>query len=133
MPVLTIRRDETTAEFFAATSRGELPIRRCHDCGHDNPPQDGACGACHSSALDWTPAAGHGTVVSWSVIHGRARDNEPAPRTVVAIVELAEGPWLHAQLIDVDPGEVSAGLPVTVAFERPEGGEAIPVFRPVAG
>jgi uncharacterized OB-fold protein len=55
---------------------------------------------------------------------------EPPPPVVVAIVELAEGPWLHAQLTGVDPAAVRGGQPVTVAFERPEGGEAIPVFRP---
>ena len=47
----------------------------------------------------------------------------------VGLVELEEGPWLHAQL-DVDPDAVAVGQALSVRFEQPEGGEAIPVFEP---
>ena len=126
MAVLTIQRDELTAEFFDGTARGALLIRRCHDCGHDNPPAARTCAGCLSAHLAWTPALGTGGVVSWTVVHDKASGT----RTVAAIVELDEGPWLHAQLTSVDPAAIVAGLRVRVDFERPEGGEAIPVFRP---
>ncbi|WP_322762172.1 Zn-ribbon domain-containing OB-fold protein [Frankia sp. Cr2] len=129
-PVPAVRRDAETEEFFAGTERGELLIRRCDDCGHDNPPPASACARCHSAALTWTPARGTGSVVSWSVVHGPARDGGPPARTTVAIVELDEGPWLHSRLAEVDPADVHAGLRVAVTFDRPTDGEAVPVFRP---
>jgi len=129
MTIGIVQRDAATAEFFDAAARGELLIRRCVGCGHHNAPQSSTCAACHSDDLTWTAATGTGAIASWSVMHGRPRDGGPAPRTVVAIVELDEGPWLHAQLVGADPDTVSTGQPVTVEFERPEGGEAVPVFR----
>ena len=133
MSVSAVRRDAETAEFFAGTERGELLLRRCGACGQFSRPQARSCGQCRSADLSWAPAAGQGTVVSWSVVHGRATDGEPPARTVVAIVELDEGPWLHARLAGIGTGGVGAGQRVTVGFERPEGGEAIPVFSPVRG
>jgi uncharacterized protein len=130
MAVGAVRRDADTAEFFAGTERGELLLRRCAACAHFSRPQARSCVRCRSADLSWAPASGHGTVVSWSVVHGSATDGEPPAPIVVAIVELDEGPWLHAQLADVGAGAISAGLRVTARFERAEGGEAIPVFRP---
>ena len=130
MPVGAVQRDASTAEFFAGADRGELLLRRCGSCGHSSRPQSRCCGQCGSADLSWSPASGQGTVVSWSVVHGRAVGGEPPARTVVAIVELDEGPWLHAQLVDIGPDAVEGGQRVTVRFERAEGGEAVPVFCP---
>jgi uncharacterized protein len=130
VPVGAVQRDASTAEFFAGTGRGELLLRRCAACGQFSRPQARSCGQCRSADLSWAPAAGQGTVVSWSVVHGRAAGGGPPARTVVAIVELDEGPWLHAQLVDISPATVSGGQRVTVRFERAEDGEAIPVFCP---
>jgi uncharacterized protein len=130
MAVGAVQGDADTAEFFAGTERGELLLRRCGACGALSRPQARSCGQCRSAELSWAPAAGQGTVVSWSVVHGRAAGGEPLARTVVAIVELDEGPWLHSRLVDVSPDSLSGGQRVTVGFERAEGGEVIPVFRP---
>ncbi|MCW2884079.1 MAG: uncharacterized protein QOE54_4596 [Streptosporangiaceae bacterium] len=130
MPVGTVKRDGATAAFFNATARGELLIRRCEACGGFDAPQATACAHCGSAELAWAVARGTGTVASWTVVHGRAQGDAPAPRTVLAIVELDEGPWLQVHLADVPPEAVTAGLKVVVGFERPEGGEAVPVFRP---
>lgn len=130
MPVGFVQRDAATAEFFAGTERGELLLRRCGQCGGLSAPQARSCAQCRSAELSSAPAAGTGTVVSWSVVHARPADGDPPPPVVVAIIELAEGPWLHARLADVDPAAVTGGQRVIVAFERPDEGEAIPVFRP---
>lgn len=124
MPVGAIARDDASAEFFDATARGELLVRRCDGCGQFLPPPSEQCSGCHGTALSWSPVAGGAQVVSWSVVRGR--DVDPV---VVGLVELDEGPWLHGQLVDADPAAVAVGVRLAVGFERPEGGEAVPVFR----
>ncbi|MET7327477.1 OB-fold domain-containing protein [Nonomuraea sp. NPDC005650] len=127
MPVGIVHRDAATAEFFDGTARGELLIRRCAACGAHSAPQARTCPQCASPELSWTAAAGTGLVVSWSVVHGKG-----APPFVVGIVELDEEPWIQAQIVEIAPEHVYGGLRVRVAFEHPEGGEAIPVFRPAS-
>ncbi len=129
MPVATIQRDAASAEFFDGTARGELLVRRCAACDHHDAPQSLSCARCGSDDLTWTPARGTGTIASWTVLHGRPRDGEPVPRNVAAIVELDEGPWLHARIIGAKPEAIATGHRVAVDFVCPEGGEAVPVFR----
>ena len=114
-------RDEDSVEFFDGTARGELVIKQCDTCGHHLRPDAMACSKCHGSALSWTKSSGRGSLVSWIVVH----HGEPA---VVGLVELDEGPWLHARLVDVDNASLSVGDALVVDFE-PAGPEKIPVFR----
>jgi hypothetical protein len=41
------------------------------------------------------------------------------------ILELAEGPWLQAPIIDTDPAELEEGALMRVRFVRPGDGEHI--------
>jgi uncharacterized protein len=86
------------------------------------------CTQCGGIEFTWIKAAGTGTLVSWVILPPGRNAEEGTPPTVVALVELAEGPWLWAQLPGVDVARLSVGVPMTVGFERPEGGEALPVF-----
>ena len=119
-------RDDESAEFFDGAARGELMIKRCDVCGHSLRPDAIACSKCHATALSWVRASGHGSIVSWIVVH---RDDHEPP--VVGLVELDEGPWLHARLLDVDHDLLTVGDAVDVDFE-PAGAEHIPVFRPAS-
>ena len=73
--------------------------------------------------MQWVAAAGSGSVVSWAVVHGRDA------QTVGAVVELDEGPWFDARLVDADPAALSVGTRVAVRFVE-AGGERVPVFVP---
>lgn len=88
------------------------------------------CTDCLSEAFDWTPAAGTGQLVSWVVLHAKPTLDgaTPEPR-IVATVELKEGPWIASALMGVEADRLTGGMPVVVAFERPDDSEAIPVFR----
>jgi len=127
---VSVARDDASAAFFDAAASGGLLIRRCRACGHWIAPylRMGAtierCTVCTSDALEWTPAEGTGTLVTWTVIHERADD---ATHTV-GVVELAEGPWLTAR-VDADPALLAAGAAMEVGFDRPGGGEPVPVLR----
>jgi uncharacterized OB-fold protein len=120
--------DAATAEFLDGTAIGELRIRRCDRCGVLSAPQTQACAHCDSDHLSWIAAAGTGRVVTWSVAPAHPGET---PASVIAIVELDEGPWLHSRLDGVEPDAVTVGLPVAVAFEQPGGGDSVPVFRPI--
>lgn len=51
---------------------------------------------------------------------------------VAAIVELAEGPRMMTNVVNVEPTKVHVGMPVTVEFAPagPDGMSLIPVFNP---
>ena len=114
-------RDDESAAFFDGTARGELMIKRCDACGHHVRPVALVCTRCHGRELTWVPASGDGTLVSWVVVHGR-----DGP-TVVGIVELDEGPWLDARLVDVDAAGLGVGEPLAVVFVD-AGEEKVPAF-----
>jgi uncharacterized OB-fold protein len=120
--VLDVVRDEASAPFFDGTARGVLVIKQCDACGHHLRPDASVCSRCHTPDPSWVDAVGTGTLVTWIVV-----PDEP-PR-VVALVELDEGPWLHARLVDVETGALAVGDPLRVDFE-PAGTERVPVFRP---
>lgn len=127
MSVHPLRRDEESAPFFDATAQGRLLIRRCVRTGEYLPPaaQTSSDG---DTELEWVEAAGHGRIATWAAVHGKPDADGATHPVVVAIVELDEGPWLHAQIVRAAPEDTHTGDPVTVEFQHPDGGEAIPVF-----
>jgi uncharacterized OB-fold protein len=130
MTVGPLGRDDETATFLDGTARGELLLRRCRD-GHWSEPAAMCCSTCCSAELAWEAASGTASLVSWAVTHSRPTDGTADTHRVLAVVELAEGPWWWTSLADVAPEEAVIGLHLQVAFERAsDGDEAVPVFRP---
>lgn len=131
MTVGPVGRNRDTEAFFDGTSRGQFLLRRCRPAGHFNRPQAEVCQACGSLDFDDVPARGAVRLVSWVVVPDRPRDDQPpgAP-DIPAIVEFDEGPWWWSKLVGADPGSLYEGQPLQLGFERPEGSEAVPVFRP---
>lgn len=129
MPAVPVIRDAASAPFYEGTARGELLLRRCEDCALLSAPRIETCPSCGSARLGWKPAQGTGILVSWTVVHGRISDSEPT-RTVAGLVELTEGPWLHARIVGIAPENVTAQLPLVVDFDHSDESETVPVFRP---
>ena len=67
----------------------------------------------------------HGIV--HQAFHPELADAVPYP---LAVVELEEGIRFTTRLVDIDPGDIRAQLPVEVTFERLAPNIAVPVFRP---
>ena len=129
-----VARDDATAEFLDAAARGEFLIQHCTACGAHSGPQARQCHACRSTELAPSPASGAASIVSWAIAHGRPAADGSVATTVLAIAQLAEGPWWWSQIVDVsDPAALRAGLPLRIGFEQPDGSEPIPVFRLAAG
>lgn len=117
------RRDEQTGPWFDALAEGVLTVRFCTGCGHRSRPDATTCPACHSDELDWVPAGGTGAVVSLVVEHTDREDQ--ADSLSLGLVELDEGPWLHARFLDHPAIGERVGLVVLAVA----GGEPIPAFR----
>jgi uncharacterized protein len=131
MTVGPVDRDDATALFFDAAATGTLLLRRCPD-GHVSEASVEGCTSCGRTNLEWVPASGDATIVSWSVVHHRNLSNgDSGPVTILVIAELAEGPWWWSQIIDVpDQTQLTIGMPLNLTFvQHDDHSEAVPVFR----
>ncbi|WP_433137933.1 Zn-ribbon domain-containing OB-fold protein [Actinomadura nitritigenes] len=131
MEIGVLRRDGRTDPFFDGTAAGRLAIRRCEACDRWYAPDASGCPECGEEALAWADASGAATLVTWTVTHGRpAEDGTAPPPAHLALVELAEGPWMYARLDGVSGGDLHEGLPLRAEFEHPDEGESYVLFRP---
>jgi uncharacterized OB-fold protein len=117
---MTVRRDGRTDPFFDGTAVGTLVIKHCEPCGRWFAPDAATCPGCGAEDLEWAQASGDATLVTWTRTH--TREGETA---LLALVELAEGPWLHTRLTEVEPEE---GLELEAVYEHPEDGESLLLF-----
>ncbi|WHT17229.1 bifunctional MaoC family dehydratase N-terminal/OB-fold nucleic acid binding domain-containing protein [Crossiella sp. CA-258035] len=118
-----------TEFFWAGTALGELRIQRCGACGELRHPPGPMCPRCHELRPEHVVVSGLGTVYSFVVHHHPAVPGHTGP-FVIALVELAEGPRMVSELLDVEPSEVHIGQSVRVEFQR-RGEFSIPAWRAV--
>jgi uncharacterized OB-fold protein len=111
------RRDEATAAWFDGLGEGRLLLRACSS-GHLSRPDVLACDVCRDTDLSWVESHGIGSVVSLAVDHSGPK------ATLLAIVELVEGPWLITR---IDGPRVERGGDVVVRLVHADEGEAYPV------
>lgn len=129
MPAFAIERDESTAAFLDGTKRGQFLLVRDTRTGEILAPQFDVTS--EPDRYVRVPAAGTGTIVSWSVVHRRGPDGS-ADRLPVGIVELDEGPWWWTSFPGADADADLFGRRVKVAFEllgEGDNAEAIPYFQ----
>jgi uncharacterized protein len=130
-------RTELSAPYWDAAREGRLVVQECRECRRLWHPPLPACpnchGHCHGSHLGWREVSGDGTIYSYTVVthptHVAFADQVPY---VVAIVELAEGPWLVTGVTGCAPDEVRVGLPVRACFREIADGVTLPYFEPAA-
>ncbi len=125
------RPTEDSAPYWEAARNGELRMQRCSDCGHLRFPPAILCPRCLSENAEWVRLSGRGRVFSWIVVHQSQHPafNADAPYNV-AIVELEEGPRLHANIVGCANDAIFIGMPVEVVFEKVSEEIALPKFRP---
>ncbi|TDD33033.1 hypothetical protein E1287_20860 [Actinomadura sp. KC06] len=127
MRIGVLRRDGRTDPFFDGAAAGRLVVRRCASCDRWLAPDASACPGCGDEDPGWAEASGDATLVTWTIVH---RPGEPP--ACLALVELAEGPWLHARLDGADRDDLREGLPLRAIFVHPDEGESYVLFRPAA-
>ncbi len=118
-----------TRPFWDGTAAGELRIQSCNDCREPFFYPRSSCPRCGGMNLEWIVCSGRATLYSY-VISARPAPGFEAP-TVIAVVELEEGPRMLTNIVGVlpEPQFLPLDLPVRVTFEE-RGDLAIPVFEP---
>ncbi|MGI8336161.1 Zn-ribbon domain-containing OB-fold protein [Actinomadura scrupuli] len=124
-----LRRDGRTDAFFDGAAADRLMIRRCEACSRWSAPDTSTCPGCGGEEPAWARSSGQATLVTWTITHGRPREDGTVPEPVVlALVELDEGPWLHTRLDGA--GDLHEGMPLRARFGHPPEGEAYLFFGP---
>jgi hypothetical protein len=90
------------------------------------------CPKCRS--LDWEAieSSGQGTVYSYVMPHQPKFPFFDYPYIVV-LVQLAEGVRLISNLCDIDPGDVTVGMPIEVFYQTFDDDLVLHQFRPTEG
>jgi uncharacterized OB-fold protein/acyl dehydratase len=126
-PVLRPVISKDTEFFWEGLKAGELRIQRWGETLRHPPgpmPPDGSL----DTKPDYVVASGRGTVYSYVVHHHPPVPGKELP-FVVALVELAEGVRVMAELLEVSPEEVHIGLPVVAAFVRIDDDLTLPAWK----
>jgi uncharacterized protein len=93
-----------------------LEGQRCTACGAPRFPPRDACRACRSRDAEPLRLSGRGAVFSWAEV-AQAPQGFAGPY-LVAVVGLAEGVRVTAQLTDVEATEVEVGMEVEMVTRR---------------
>ncbi len=125
--------DPLTAPYWEGARQGKLLLQRCLSCSRYWHPPAPFCPSCQSGRYEWSPASGHGTVFSFTVVHHAAHVAmaEKVPY-LVALVDLEEGVRLVSNIRNCAMEDVAIGMKVRVVFETLTPEIALPQFEPAA-
>jgi len=123
---------DDNAVFWEGAASGRLVAQRCADCESFRHPPRPMCPRCSSLAMEVVPLTGRGTLYSYAILHHPQHPAFDFP-VLAALVDLDEGVRVVSNLVDVDPGDVSIGMRLELAFEPTLDDGAVPVFRPLVG
>lgn len=123
-----------TAAYWTAAAAGRLSIQSCARCGHRQHYPRTLCARCWSDDVQLIPAAGTGTVETFTVVHAPGHPAWIADVPyVLALVELDEGPRLMTNIVGVPVDGVYVGQRVTLSPPVPTADPPVVVFTPIAG
>ena len=122
------RATPETQPYWDATAAGRLDLPRCRPCDQVFFYPRSSCPRCGSTDLDWVTCSGKGRLHTYVVSH-RPAPGFPVP-TVIAVVELDEGPRMMTNIVEADPETLELDMQVAVRFEQRRD-VAVPVFAPV--
>jgi len=110
--------------FWQAAQQGRFLGKACSDCERFHWYPRAICPFCGSARTVWKPLSGAGQVYAFSTL--RRAD----PPYTVAYVQLAEGPVVLSNLVDLGDTAPTIGLPVRVVFRPTAQGRSAPKFTP---
>jgi uncharacterized OB-fold protein len=118
-----------TEFFWNGLRENKLLIQRCGGCGQLRHPPRPMCPKCRSLGWEAIESTGRGTVYSYILPHEPRFPFFDYPY-VVALVELEEGVRLVSNLTDIDPSDVTVGMPVEVYYRTFDEDLVLHQFRP---
>ena len=89
------------------------------------------CPVCHSLEFEIIDLAGDGVVYTYAILHHPQNPAFEYP-VLAALGDLDEGVRVLSNLVEVDPSDITVGMPVTVDFRPTRHDGAVPVFKPKA-
>ncbi|WP_019201931.1 bifunctional MaoC family dehydratase N-terminal/OB-fold nucleic acid binding domain-containing protein [Tsukamurella sp. 1534] len=116
-----------TAFYWEGAKAGELRIQRWGETLR-HPPGPMDPGGDLAAVPDYVVSPGTGTVFSFVVHHHPKVPGKRLP-FVVTLVELDEGVRVLGELIDVDPADVTIGMPVRAVFLRVDDDLTLPAWE----
>lgn len=123
-----------TAPYWQGCAAGKLLLQQCSQCDHWQFYARLMCTACSSRAVRWREASGRGVVKSFTIIRRAVSAAfEADVPYVVALIALAEGPTMMANIIDCAVEQVAIDMTVRVTFEQRSDGAneiTVPQFTP---
>lgn len=128
---------EVSRHWRLRTQRYSLVGEVCPNCGVKLFPPRDVCLECEAPAKELFTFTGLGEVYSYTTIYDAPAGFERYVPYTVALVKLAEGPLVTAQLTDVANEDVQMGMPVEMVTRKltEDGPEGMIVygykFRPV--
>ncbi len=128
LPVIT----EESRPFWEGCRQGKLMLQRCVRCQQYQFYPRLYCVQCGMDTPAWVEVSGRGTIYSYTIIR---QNKSPEFRNDVpynvAIVQLAEGPRMLSNIVDIDYDKLRVDMPVTVVFDAVTDIIALPRFKPV--
>jgi uncharacterized OB-fold protein/acyl dehydratase len=116
--------------WWDACDAGQVMIQRCKSCKTLRHPPRPMCGECQSMEWDAIESTLDGEVLSFTELHHPKIPGYQYP-LVCAVIKLAEGTNLVANVVGCDPSAVSIGMRVKGAVEQVDEKTMLPQFRPV--
>jgi uncharacterized OB-fold protein len=123
-----------TEHYWAGTKLGELRIQRCEACSQYYFYPRPSCPNCGSLDVVWVVASGRATLHTYLISHRAAPGFEDNVPYAIAVVQLAEGPRMMTNIVDIEntPENLVLDMELEVVFED-RGAQSVPVFRPLGG
>ena len=90
----------------------------CTHCGAKIFPPRDVCPECHDPAYEPYAFSGQGEVYSFTTVYNAPEGYGDYAPYAVALVKLAEGPLVTAQLTDVAPEQVEIGMSVEMVTRK---------------
>ena len=94
--------DDAWSPFYDGAKRGDLMIPRCTACKTWLALGAAICPECLGDKIDWAKASGKGKVFTFALMHQQYHPGfAPEIPYNVAVIELAEGPRINANLVGI--------------------------------
>jgi uncharacterized OB-fold protein len=127
----------TFKDYSKALTKGKLLGLKCKGCGNITIPPKMTCQECGGTDLEIVEVKKQGKIVTFTNVNVAPEGRQNEVPYIIALVRLAEGPWIMGNLIDIDPAtatmdlidkEVSVGFKVFPGDKFSPGDQARPVF-----